>query len=133
MTHKGKLSNSQDLCGCTHKKNCPHKFREAEERIQGPERNVCSIASERSAVRSFPLPSLSSPRWLSFPFPLAENPSHCEHSRAEETPYGPGYLHEDSGLLLHGHVLRCPFQRGKQGQQRKTFGGLCCTSGPGRC
>lgn len=41
------------------------------------------------------------------------DPGHSEHSGAEEAAHGPGHLHEDGGLFLHGHLLRSVVQRGK--------------------
>lgn len=52
-------------------------------------------------------------RWL-MTFFLSENPSDCEHSGAEEVTDGLGHLHEDGRLLLHGHLLRSPLQRGNR-------------------
>lgn len=50
---------------------------------------------------------------ISLTAPLPEDPGHSEHPGAEETADGPGHLHEDRGLLLHGHLLRRSLQRGQ--------------------
>lgn len=45
---------------------------------------------------------------------------HSEHSGAEEAAHGPGHLHEDGGLFLHGHLLRSAVQRGNASQRCST-------------
>lgn len=45
--------------------------------------------------------------------PSSAHSGHGEHSGAEEAAHGSGHLHEDSGLLLHRHLLRSTIQRGR--------------------
>lgn len=49
---------------------------------------------------------------LCFLLSRSADQGHGEHSGAEEAAHGPGHLHEDSGLLLHCHLLRSAVQRG---------------------